>query len=266
MSLLILRESFLNKLGANIRSNISHYREDEPWIEGLPSGAKCSLDSHVALADLDLDEPNESDLKDVENSIKVHQTLKALTPLQARDPRLWTRLTHVECWEYMRKRWDVERYAGNEDKVVRFIESRYFILQNQSRALVRNGLSRLWWYAHLTHDPERPEPYELTHIVLNSLDITQQVLENNFGRIRPLTTAFLEFLRDHEDELLGSGDAKRQRVRRLAKHINLRGGVCVLDCLPDVEVTSTLESELERIMANEDDEENEDEDEGEDVA
>ena len=49
-----------------------------------------------------------------------------------------------------------------------------------SRALTRSGMARLWWYAHLTDDPVRPGPYELTRVLLSDLDWAQSVLERNF--------------------------------------------------------------------------------------
>ena len=108
----------------------------------------------------------------------------------------------------MRKRWPIER-STDSDKAQRFIITRYFIAQSQSRALLRHGIARLWWYASITHDPERKNPYELTGVLLSQLDITQQILERNLGRARQVLIGFLEFLLRHRRELLGSGDGKR---------------------------------------------------------
>lgn len=63
--------------------------------------------------------------------------------------------------------------------LARFIEARYFVAQNEGRALLRNGIARLWWVAHLSHDATRNNPYELTAALLYTLDITQQILEWN---------------------------------------------------------------------------------------
>jgi hypothetical protein len=47
--------------------------------------------------------------------------------------------------------------------------------------------------------------------------------------------------------LIGEGEIKRKKVRLLAKHLNLRGGVTLLDSLQVQDVTTLLADELERI-------------------
>jgi len=204
---------------------------------------ETSLDTK---APLDLIEPTDGDLKDTENAIRVHKALPHLTPLQARDPRLWTRLAHVELWPYMRKRWPVERHMPNADKATRFIESRYFVTQAQSRALLRNGVARLWWTAKLSYDAERDNTYELTAVLLSTLDITQQILERGIGRAPAVVMGFLEFLRRNRETLLSGGDANRERIRHLAKFLNMHGGVCILDCLSQAQIMALLDAEFAR--------------------
>jgi hypothetical protein len=151
----------------------------------------------------------------------------------------------------MRKRWPVERFETNPDKASRFILSRYFIAQTDSRALLRNGMARLWWTAQMSFDSARMNPYELTSVLLYTLDITQQILERSMGRAPVIVTGFLEFLLQNKDALLAGGDQNRVRIRRLAKFLNLYGGVCLLDCLSQTEIIKLLGGELERILASE---------------
>jgi hypothetical protein len=82
--------------------------------------------------------------------------------------------------------------------------------------------------------------------VLSSLDITQQLLERSLGRAPAVVHGFLEFLRLNS-ALLGPGEANRQRIRDLAKFLNLTGGVCVLDCLSESEVIRTLQREQDNM-------------------
>jgi len=51
--------------------------------------------------------------------------------------------------------------------------------------------------------------------------------------------------------LLTGGDSNRLRIRRLAKFLNMYGGVCLLDCLTQTELIKLLGTELERILASE---------------
>ena len=72
-----------------------------PWLTDQPKHAKQYLKStiipekkpHLILPD------SESNY-DFENAVQIHECYQ-LTPVQASDPRLWARLTHVETWDYM---------------------------------------------------------------------------------------------------------------------------------------------------------------------
>jgi hypothetical protein len=144
----------------------------------------------------------------------------------------------------MRKRWDVSRQTGDAGKKQRYVLEHYFVRQNQSRMLLRNGVARLWWYGHLTYDPNRADPYELTGILLSYLDIAQQLVERNMGRAESIRIGFLDFLREHWDELGTSSEQRRRRIRHLAKTLNLLGGVMLLDCLAISDVQAILSEEL----------------------
>ncbi len=174
--------------------------------------------------------------------------MPGLSPLQARDPRLWTRLSHIECWAYMRKRWPVEKHTERGDaKAIGRILERYFIPQSQSRALMSNGVARLWWAAKISYDKNRADPYELTKVLFSTLDITQTLLERSMGRAQFVVHGFLEFLLSRQDELLTGGDQNRAYIRSLAKFLNMHGGVCILDCLSQTEVVALLEQEFKNI-------------------
>jgi hypothetical protein len=249
-TLTILRETFTNTLRGSIKENLGRYSQDNPWLSEAAGNAVWKLPTDVVPEEPvdDFVEPSADDLKDLENATHMHKSLPNLTLRQARDPRLWTRLTHVELWPYMRHRWPIERHVSDPAKAVRFIESRYFVAKSESRALLRNGAARLWWSAKLSYDPSRADPYELTAVLLSSLDITQQLLERSLGRAPAVVHGFLDFLRAKGD-LLKGGNRSREQIRRLAKFLNLTGGVCVLDCLSKTEITAILEDEYVNIAA-----------------
>jgi len=250
--LTVYRKVFVGSLRANIDANLDKYRRNDRWVNELGTKAARDLDTRIDLkGSLELDEPDADNLKDLENAIRVHKLLQGLTPLQARDPRLWTRLTHVEGWSYMRKRWPIERFGADTEKATRFITSRYFIAQDDSRALLRNGMARLWWTAHMSYDQTRSNPYELTNVLLYTLDITQQILERNMGRAPVIVTAFLEFLLQNKSALLIGGEQNRVRIRKLAIGLNLYGGVCLLDCLSQMDILKILGAEFQRILESE---------------
>lgn len=248
-SLAIFKSTLVHALRSSIPMNIDMYLRNDTWVAEVSTKSNRDMQTGVELIEsLYLDFPENGNFKDIENAIRFHKALRHLTPLQARDPRLWTRLAHVELWPYMRLRWSVEKHMANRDRAARFIESRYFVPQSQSRALLRNGIARLWWTAQLSHDPDRENPYELTTVLLSTLDITQQIVERGMGRANNIIKGFLEFLLRNSGKLLTGGDRNRARIRRLAKHLNMHGGVCLLDSLSQSEVMGLLEKELSRIL------------------
>jgi hypothetical protein len=105
-------------------------------------------------------------------------------------------------------------------------------------------MARLWWYGYLTHDPKRADPWELTRVLLSSLDIAKNLLERNMGRVPAVRIGFLDFLLKNGGSLGTSAEQRRNRIRALAKSLNLRGGFTLLDCLKTAEVEGILENEL----------------------
>ncbi len=262
-----LNRQFMNRLLESVSENLSHYTEEEPWVEDWAGDAAWEFSTPCELAaPLELLLPDDQNFFDLENAIRIHKALPALTPIQAQDPRLWTYLTHVELWEYMQVRWPGDKYPESE-KNVKWIHSHYFVAQRQSRALVRNGAARLWWAAKMTCDPDRTNPYELTHVLLSRLDIFKNLLERNFGRATTVTRTFLEFLLLNKEECLTSGDRARNLVRDLSRAVNLHGGICVLDSMSSTALTNFFNREKDRLVAKngtfEDHVEDEDEDEDE---
>jgi hypothetical protein len=251
-SLIIFKSTFVNALRGSISMNLDKYLCDDIWVSETSTRSAREMQTRVEMAEpLSLEFPVDGDHKDTANAIRFHRALHHLTPLQARDPRLWTRLAHVEFWPYMRLRWDAARHITDRRRAARFVESRYFVAQSQSRALLRHGIARLWWTAHLSHDPDRENPYELTAVLLSTLDITQQIVERGIGRADNIIKGFLAFLLSNDGVLLSGGDKNRTRIRRLAKHMNMLGGVCVLDLLSKSDVMEILAREFSRILDSE---------------
>lgn len=263
-----LNRQFMNRLLGAVPDNLDRYMEEDSWVEDWAGDSAWEFPTPCELATpLELLHPDDRNLFDLENSIRMHKALPNLTPVQAQDPRLWTHLTHVELWDYMQVRWPGNRYPDDAEQNVKWIHSHYFVAQRQSRALVRNGAARLWWGAKITCDLDRENPYELTGVLFKRLDIFKNLLERNFGRATMVTRTFLEFLLLNEDECLSSGDKPRRLVRDLSRAVNLQGGICVLDSKPSTALMDFLNREKDRLLAKngtaDDHADDEDEDEDE---
>jgi hypothetical protein len=102
----------------------------------------------------------------------------------------------------------------------------------------------LWWYGYLTFDATRTNPYELTHVLLKTLDITASILERNLGKNRLVRTTVLDFLQEHKRVFLQKGEKSKNAVRSLVKALNLRGGSAILDAMPQSSLQKFLSNQL----------------------
>jgi len=241
------RQAHLDQLKAAVLSNLARYKEDESWIAGFFEGPSWEVDSQVVLAEpVELVLPESNNHNDLENTRRLHGGLRSLKISQATDERLWAYLAHVTYWSYMRARWPAESYLGetrtSRDSAAN-IRERYFFMTNRDRALVRNGVARLWWYGHVSYDETRDDPYELTEVLLRKLDIAQSLLERSFSRNPSVCKVVLSVLKAEQQR--GKDFSERNRFRALMQHLNMLGGVTVLDALSEED----LHAELERKIA-----------------
>lgn len=198
--------------------------------------------------------------KDLENSIKLHESLKGMTGVQASDARLWTHMSHVELREYVIKRWplktkleDILAKESTKKSAVSFILEHWFV-NGTDRALRRNAIARLWWSVHLTISPwERfPErfadlhtvddPYKYTRAIYETQDIFQQVLERGLGRDPIILITILDCIEQQKtkDKL-----PTREEVRLVMKELNLMSGIKNLALMPQKELREMIDSLFE---------------------
>lgn len=159
---------------------------------------------------------------DADNAVRIHEALSSLSEVHASDVRLWVYLAHGPMFSYMRTRWPVE---GGKDEILSSIESRWlFLNESRPRALMRQGISRLWWAAHLTRAPweidpffkplQKKEKYAYTRLLFASQDIFKNLLERSFGRERRILIPALAVL-DSRGVLTSDRDLSRGFMRRI---------------------------------------------------
>lgn len=229
IELKVFTESYTDKLYRDVKTTNNldnYYKEKFPYEERFPKGNTNIFISN----EFDLN-PDKTDL---ENSILLYEELK-LTETQASDARFWTYLSHVVFWKYMRKRWALEDVRKGDNPMGRVID-RYLLVNPRLESLTRNGVSRLWWYAHLTKDEKRIENYELTKILLSRAEVAVGILERTIGININMRTAILEFLKEHNEIL-----SKEDLTRELLRTFNLYGGTKILPLLEIQEIKKILE-------------------------
>lgn len=170
---------------------------------------------------------------DLENSKALYSELMTMNETQASDERLWACLAHGLFWDYMLKRWPIEKSI--EGREIGRVKQRYFLRNANIESLTRNGISRLWWYAHLTYDKDRDNVYELTDVLLSRADLSVGIVERALGSNKTIRIAILEFLRDHP--IIAADENK---TREVLKGLNLAGGVRNLPFLDVGEVKNLL--------------------------
>ncbi|WP_426355481.1 DUF6339 family protein [Exiguobacterium sp. R-39] len=244
MNIQYMNSNAVTHLRQNMMGNLKCYQSEESWVE---SYLKDKLESktwfqesripYVPVKLITSDGSKNEYTHDAENSKRIYESLKSLTPAQATDPRIWTYLTHTVYYEYMKDRW------LNKEEIASGTLMRFFATNN--RELIRNGIARLWWYGYLTYDESREQPYELTDFLLSNQNIAQGLLERNIGNnkdwLNTILSCFLKYKDDYPEII------KSDNIKKINKYINYFGGVSILDLLSTTETEQFFLDILQRM-------------------
>lgn len=226
MEIKYINQEGLDRLKGNVLNNIEkeYYSRDSAWLNEYLTDDFIG-DTGIYVNDIELVIPEKQGTEtDLENCKRIYNAMKNLSIQTATEERVWAYLTHNVFWDYMRKRWPVEDANPQES----FIKMRYLFSKSMGQALLRNGISRLWWIAYSTYDESYDNPYHLTEILLRDSDFQVGILERNFSRNQDLTRNLLKAIDKYTHD---NKFPSRQQSRDLIKHINLIGGTKVLDVL-----------------------------------
>ena len=128
-----------------------------------------------------------------------------------------------------------------------YIHSRYFYSGGQSRGIMRNTLSKLWWIGKFTYDEKRANPYELTDVLGNN-DMATRVSDmftSNFSRNPKLAHAFLDAIKYYEDAGCKIG---KHTYRKAVQFMNAYGGITLLDFLEEEEMKQVVIKRIDKIL------------------
>ena len=211
-----------------------------------PSGTRDTRLLAPALAGrlaIDAKNPSKSD---VDNAISVFNALSGLTSHQASIERMWTWVCHCDCPAYVARRWLADRPKKEED-AVRKVENHFFAVGN--RALIRdNGVSRLWWLGKIAHDVSPDDPREFLEILLHRQDVRSALIERpSVSMNRRVLHGIFSVMR--EQWANGGKLFKREAFRSWMVALNRRGGVVLLDALPEQELERLLREEADNALA-----------------
>lgn len=240
MKLPFFNGKFVERLRKGSSSNFNKYGISTLWIADFAAGETYLHDSGQMVDPPPALKISADPTVDAENSRRIFQWLRNLTPAIAMEERLWACLTHTVFPEYMHARWP----AKDADAVQR----RYLFEGKSFAALSRNGIGRLWWAGYLTFDENRVNAFELTDALFLRQDIQVSLLERSIGKCRNVRTCVLDFLRENNEWL--SEASFGRRIQLLLKELNLLGGVALLDALPSTEIRAHLRRTAESLVAS----------------
>lgn len=244
MPLNMFTYSALSVLKGNVEQNKEKYDAHYNWVEEYFSEETIGQNDWFIPISTDLDfnnfelhfnPENLTAEEDLANIKKIYSHMKELPIDIATDERFWSYLSHVTFREYVQQRW------GLQDKNI--LEHYFFKAAKAEgdRALLRNSISQLWWYGHITYDASRNNKYELTEYLFQVIDFARQFGERAYSRNPELVKIILTILKD---DLKFSPNGNRDAYRKLFRDINQAGGIKVLDFLEYEEIRLIIEKSL----------------------
>ena len=216
-------EEAYDRLLSEVSENKNKYLQPDNWVANyFGSGVEWH---GMSSQEVNKFKPFMSGSKDKSeddciNAINLHEAFK-ITPLQATNKYMWSYMCHVDedCRKYMRYRWSDSKP-----------EQRYFVPGDGMGLYYFNGLSRLWWWAHLTYDPENRDHYALTKILFENQMLGKDILDTlnrtNFKRMKGILLAIRDF-----KAVVDPHEAITDYFRECKKELNHYAAISVFDYL-----------------------------------
>ncbi len=185
---------------------------------------------------------------DADNALLFYEALNELSPHQATDERLWAYLCHNSCSAYVAWRW-LGRRPGGSEAAVKKVRNHFFARRNGSRSLVRdNGVSRLWWLGYIAHQTDPQFPRSFLEILLHRQDVRSALIERpavsmNLDVLKVIYSVMQEHWQQNPGDLFA-----RETFRTWMVNINRRGGVVLLDALPEPALRALLRDEAAQAL------------------
>lgn len=175
---------------------------------------------------------------DFQSAVALYEAYKDLSPLQAIDSQLWESLSLTDLFPYMQKRWNLK--DCKDEKELKSSILNHFTIK--AHGLMRQGLGGLWWLVHLTSDPDRENPYELTEILFKNY--TLRTVRFGVGRViqhKEAAIGILQYIKDHESNI----PSMENVAHGLTSHFNKLGAIKQLTYMDRDFFYSEMEKHIE---------------------
>ena len=247
MKIRFLKNDSLYILKDNIKNNVENYSSiNALWIKDITNDNNNFIEFKTEVPSFELIISENPEKDDLENIKIIYTNLSKLTDSQASDERLWSGLCHDLFWNYMQKRWPLDKAS---DKV-KYIKKNYFFAHGEKRSLMTNGLARLWWIGRLTYDETNEEnPFELTEYL--SKDFNGKgfpLFGSNFSNNRKLLRCFLYTIKSYE--ITNNVNLSRTQFIEMIKSMNMWSGKLLIDSLEEVVLVEKINKRLNYVINN----------------
>lgn len=243
MQLRVFKDAAISKLKNDIKNNKSNYLKNEQWIDSYFKEKNMEnyyVQTNIIVDDFELELGDQN--LDAQNAIRIHQAMKNLLPIHARDEKLWSYLSHTYGYKYMKSRWKID----SDDEKTSRIESRYFFqgkfdnkIKSSTVPYVRNGLARLWWAGHIVYDEDSANPYEYIDELFVSQDMFVGLCERDIAKNKVMVIAILKNIRKYKiKEIPNNTDL----IRSILKDINFSAGLVMYDAMNEELLNEKIES------------------------
>lgn len=247
----VLNSGAMLSLKNQIPHNIEQYKSgSHEWLDEIFANKRNTMVSVIEDTGITLkvDELHSIEY-DAHNAQLLYEGYPGITPAIAADERIWVTLCHNQHYEYMLKRWPIEPDIAHHQTEQGIIEQRYFFGHGLRKSQERNGLSRLWLSAALTHDVERQDPYELTKIFLQDTNFIMYMFGHTFGSNRNIVQGTMEAILQIQIERGEKLSAKP--LTSFTRKLNLISGVTMLDRYSRQEIRNMAEEHIRAYLEQE---------------
>lgn len=236
---------FTEKAYENLIDNLNQtkelYSSQDAWIPDYFKDKEFFLESRIETNGFKPLEEGDLKASDLVNTRIVFDAMSILTPQQASNPYLWSYLSLVTFWSYSKWRWGKDDVADHEEsntpdeKRATNIKQRFLCIPSRI-GLLRNSISRLWWYGYLTSQPgPQSKKYEFTELLLSHSDLCQSIVERNFSMNKNICLGILKSIKQINEEK-PNNIVVMEEWRSLCKHLNRFGAVSILDSFSQEEI------------------------------
>jgi hypothetical protein len=231
MPIRLLSAATVEKLTLDVPANLERYTTGDFLDLAKESGwaietAAVKWDDTV-VSKLSTDPTPEAEVR---NSLLIFDALPGMTAATARDERIWARLCHIECLDYVRARW--LRSGANVEARIRA----HFFAPGLPGCRDDNAIGRLWWNVFVARLANPADPESALTRLLARANIRLQIIDRADTAFRqPLVAGIARVL---QDSWFNTYDAA---VADFMFEVNKASGGIIFEALSDAQVDAHLQ-------------------------